>query len=155
MLYDTQFRPRRLIEVGRRGKSPRLIETSSHGGDCSKYLALSHCWGKEMPEIATTKLSTLNERKAGITFRRLPQTFRDALTVTRGLDIQFLWIDSLCIVQDSAEDWQRESAVMGRSTLMHTVLLPQPQLLTAMMDFSLHTMNFLFFLQGKVTPASY
>ncbi|PQE08066.1 heterokaryon incompatibility protein [Rutstroemia sp. NJR-2017a WRK4] len=114
MLYDTQFRPRRLIEVGRRGKSPRLIETSFHGRDYSKYLALSHCWGKEMPEIATTKLATLNERKAGIPFRRLPRTFRDALTVTRGLGIQFLWIDSLCIVQDSAEDWQQESAVMGK-----------------------------------------
>ncbi|KAM3076281.1 hypothetical protein ACMFMG_006215 [Clarireedia jacksonii] len=114
MLYDTQFKPRRLIEVGRRGKSPRLIETEFYRGDCSKYLTLSHCWGKEMPEIATTKLGTLNRRKASIPFRRLPRTFRDALTVTRGLGIQFLWIDSLCIVQDSAEDWQRESAVMGK-----------------------------------------
>ena len=44
----------------------------------------------------------------------LPKTFRDAVTITRNLGIRYLWIDSLCIIQDSEEDWIRESSRMGR-----------------------------------------
>lgn len=44
----------------------------------------------------------------------MPKTFRDAITITRELGIKYLWIDSLCIIQDSAEDWARESAQMGK-----------------------------------------
>lgn len=44
----------------------------------------------------------------------MPKTFQDAVTITRNLGIQYLWIDSLCIIQDSVEDWARESAQMGR-----------------------------------------
>lgn len=46
--------------------------------------------------------------------RTMPQTFQDAIAITRNLGIKFLWIDSLCIIQDSSEDWARESAQMGR-----------------------------------------
>jgi hypothetical protein len=40
----------------------------------------------------------------------MPQTFRDALGVVHLLDLQFLWIDSLCILQDDAEDWLLEGS---------------------------------------------
>lgn len=43
----------------------------------------------------------------------LPKTFRDAIIVTRALNIRYLWIDALCIVQDESEDWQEQSAAMG------------------------------------------
>ncbi|KAK7425901.1 hypothetical protein QQZ08_007615 [Neonectria magnoliae] len=43
----------------------------------------------------------------------LPKTFRDAVVVVRELGLRFLWIDSLCIIQDSKEDWEEQSAVMG------------------------------------------
>jgi hypothetical protein len=48
----------------------------------------------------------------GINFGELPRTFQDAITVTRQLGIRFLWIDSLCIIQDDPEDWERESKRM-------------------------------------------
>ena len=44
----------------------------------------------------------------------LPKQFQDAVLVTRMLGIQYLWIDSLCIIQDSPEDWQEQSALMGQ-----------------------------------------
>ncbi|PVH84958.1 HET-domain-containing protein, partial [Cadophora sp. DSE1049] len=44
----------------------------------------------------------------------LPLTFRDAVKITRQLGFRYLWIDSLCIIQDSSEDWQAESTAMGR-----------------------------------------
>ena len=52
------------------------------------------------------------EFMAGIPSSELPQTFQDAITVTRRLQIRYLWIDSLCILQDSPEDWDHESAQM-------------------------------------------
>ncbi|EON64499.1 hypothetical protein W97_03731 [Coniosporium apollinis CBS 100218] len=42
----------------------------------------------------------------------LPQTFEDAITVTRNLGVKYIWIDSLCVVQDDPEDWATESAKM-------------------------------------------
>jgi hypothetical protein len=42
-----------------------------------------------------------------------PITFRDAFDLSNRLGISYLWIDSLCIIQDDDEDWQRESSSMG------------------------------------------
>jgi Heterokaryon incompatibility protein (HET) len=64
---------------------------------------------------STTTRENLATHKDQIPFERLPRTIKDAITITRDLSIQFLWVDALCIVQDSldGEDWQRESAKMG------------------------------------------
>src|SRR5207248_2982479 len=43
----------------------------------------------------------------------LPPTFRDAIAVTRTLRVRYLWIDSLCIIQDDRDDWAKESPKMG------------------------------------------
>lgn len=44
----------------------------------------------------------------------LPQTLRDAITITKRLGFRYLWIDALCILQDCKEDWEKEAAVMGK-----------------------------------------
>jgi hypothetical protein len=56
--------------------------------------------------------STLPEYMKGITTSNLPRTFQDAVTVTKKLGISYLWIDSLCIIQDSIEDWIAECPKM-------------------------------------------
>ncbi|PMD19341.1 heterokaryon incompatibility, partial [Hyaloscypha hepaticicola] len=43
----------------------------------------------------------------------LPKTFQDAVLITRDLGVRYLWIDSLCIIQDSDEDWEQEAARMS------------------------------------------
>jgi len=75
------------------------------------YIALSHCWGPN--QIITTTKATLQSRKAGIDLSMLSQVFRDAILVARRLHIRYLWIDSLCIIQDDEKDWQTESAKMA------------------------------------------
>ncbi|PTB49084.1 hypothetical protein M431DRAFT_20799 [Trichoderma harzianum CBS 226.95] len=77
----------------------------------SRYVALSHCWGTG-PNLCTTR-STLQKHKHGIKVSELPPTFRDAVNVARNLSVRYLWIDSLCIVQDDPHDWQIESAKMA------------------------------------------
>ena len=49
----------------------------------------------------------------GIQFTSLPRSFQDAVTVTRILGANLLWIDSLCIVQNSYEDWEQECPRMA------------------------------------------
>lgn len=49
----------------------------------------------------------------GIPWELLPTTFRDAIQVTKGLGIRYLWIDSLCIIQDDDVDWKEESSKMA------------------------------------------
>lgn len=44
----------------------------------------------------------------------LPQRLRDAITITKWPGFRYLWIDALCILQDSKEDWEKEVAVMGK-----------------------------------------
>lgn len=44
----------------------------------------------------------------------MPRNFRDAVYITRRLNLKYIWIDSLCIIQDSVEDWHREAAMMGK-----------------------------------------
>lgn len=80
-------------------------------GESGRYTALSHCWGK-MQIIRTTK-ATIGQMKQGIPWASLSKTFQDAITLTRQLGVQYIWIDSLCIVQDDRYDWETESASMA------------------------------------------
>lgn len=108
--------PDRVIDVGPSDGSlvPKLVETAELLHTVAKserqYVALSHCWG--LKQIITTKVATLEERKRGIAMEDLSQTFRDAITATRKLKRRFLWVDSLCIIQDSKEDWEEQSVQM-------------------------------------------
>ncbi|OIW28729.1 HET-domain-containing protein [Coniochaeta ligniaria NRRL 30616] len=100
--------PTRLIDVGDADKLPRLVET---GGCSGQYIALSHRWGGAY--ITQTTRVNVHEHKVAVPFGHLCATFQDAIVITRKLGHRYLWIDSLCIIQDSAEDWDRESAQMA------------------------------------------
>lgn len=76
-------------------------------GQQAKYVALSHCWGAFPLWVTTTKNQVLPS------FTQLPGNFQDAIIITRMLGFQYLWIDSLCILQDSAEDWAIECKNMA------------------------------------------
>ena len=110
---DKRF-PRRLIDVNLFGESERvvLIET---GGEMIEYVTLSYCWGPiEKPVWNTTTHNLGDRKKHGISVSNLPKTLQDAVTVVCKLGYHYLWIDSLCILQDSLEDWRDESARMGQ-----------------------------------------
>jgi hypothetical protein len=51
--------------------------------------------------------------RRGIPIDTLPRTFQDAILITRQFGLRYLWIDSLCIVQDDEEDWRKESSAMA------------------------------------------
>lgn len=103
--------PKRVIDVGssRSIEHPFLHESQ---GQVATYVALSHRWGGE--NVLTTRMSTIAERRRHLPMARLPTTFRQAIKVTRSLGFQYLWIDSLCIVQDSVQDWTSQSSQMAQ-----------------------------------------
>lgn len=97
--------------------SVKLIESHDSSG---RYCALSHCWGSKQP-LRTTKKS-FKDYLSGIPWDTLPPLFQDAITLTRGLNIKYLWIDSSCIIQDDKQDWENEAKEMSfvyqRATLV-------------------------------------
>jgi hypothetical protein len=101
--------PKRVIDVG---ISPEMIvRLYESNGDRANYASLSHRWGKSI--LLTTTKSTLLARKEAIEWSGLSKTFQDSITLTRWLGLRYLWIDSLCIVQDDSIDWQIESSNMA------------------------------------------
>jgi len=79
-------------------------------GEKGRYCALSYCWGGPQPFSTTiTRLSDYFDR---LPYRQLPQTIIDAFQVARSLGIHYIWIDSLCIVQDDQADVQSELSKM-------------------------------------------
>jgi Heterokaryon incompatibility protein (HET) len=102
--------PTRVIDVGtsENSQNPFLFITQ---GQCGQWVTLSHCWGSATPAMTTTE--TLSAHCRHIIPRDLPPLYRDAVEITRRLRYRYLWIDSLCILQDSIPDWRSESAEMG------------------------------------------
>jgi serine/threonine protein kinase len=105
------FVPSRLLDVGTYTDSIHL--QSTFVGFPSQYVTLSHCWGDGGEILQTTK-QTLKRMSSGIEISSLPATFADAVRVTKALGFKYLWIDSLCIIQDSEEDWMTECSLMGK-----------------------------------------
>ncbi|KAK3345967.1 heterokaryon incompatibility protein-domain-containing protein [Lasiosphaeria hispida] len=112
---DTTFLPSRLLFVGTTSTPElRIINTRSDAvqGPNPKYIALSHCWGGDIPcKLTTTNYPTMRET---ISESTLPKNFFHAIDITRRLGVPYLWIDSLCILQDSPSDWADESPTMGQ-----------------------------------------
>ncbi|KAI0325115.1 HET-domain-containing protein [Cubamyces sp. BRFM 1775] len=109
--------PRRLLDCSDPHRV-HIIETD--GKARGRYIVLSYVWGGPQPHRTTT--SNLSSYiRDGIDSVLLPQTIQDAIHVARALSIPLLWFDSLCIIQDSAEDKHRELASM-RNVYRHAYI---------------------------------
>ena len=109
---ETNKLPARVLDLGIPGDSSRVcLHITTDRSPKSPYATLSHCWGK-IPILQLQK-SNMETMKISINCKELSRTFLDAIEVARSLGLRFLWIDSLCIIQDSIEDWAVQSALMG------------------------------------------
>ena len=105
--------PCRLLYLGSDSAHAQLVDVASHIGSLPQYATLSHCWGPNgLPASAMTTLENFRERQTKISINTLPPTFRDAIDVTRRLGLEYLWIDALCIIQGSMDDWRNEGKIM-------------------------------------------
>ncbi|KAH8666850.1 heterokaryon incompatibility protein-domain-containing protein [Xylariales sp. PMI_506] len=104
--------PTRLLFIDPTIEGGQKLRLACTEGQLGLYAALSHCWGKSPTGIRATK-DTLHSLQQAIDIDSLPKTFKDAVYVARRLGLKYLWIDSLCIIQDDLEDWTRESGRMA------------------------------------------
>ncbi len=105
--------PSRVLDVGTADEVGPLRLHCRRPGETGRYLALSHRWGD--PRVHRpffTQRSNFEQFQDSINFDELPKMFQDAVEVTRRLAVRFLWIDTLCIIQDDAEDWETQSKMM-------------------------------------------
>lgn len=102
--------PTRIIDVGLPNDSVNivLLVTEQIRG---RYVALSHRWGDS--DIKKTTRSNLGERLNGMLLSDLTKTMQEAVIITRRLGIRYLWIDAICIIQDSHSDWSYEASRMS------------------------------------------
>ncbi|KAJ4287182.1 hypothetical protein N0V90_012580 [Kalmusia sp. IMI 367209] len=61
-----------------------------------------------------TSVSTLKDRESGFWAGQLPKTLQDAIEIVRRLGLEWIWIDSLCILQRDVRDWSHESSLMAQ-----------------------------------------
>lgn len=108
--------PTRVLDLGiAGGDDAEFLESNLHlteaQGQYGNYVALSYCWGGFTGFRTLTE--NYQERIKKIDFKELPPVFAQAVTLTRALNIRYLWIDALCIIQDDNNDWIREAAKMS------------------------------------------
>ena len=107
--------PTRLLKlVPSTANEPRNVKLAFFGQDQAqeavRYATLSHCWGDGLSLRLLQQ--NLKSFPVSIEWERLPKTFQEAISVCLRLDICYLWIDALCIIQDSHEDWAHEAGRM-------------------------------------------
>lgn len=103
--------PTRLLKLEER--TMHLISPAEKG-PLGPYVALSYCWGLNPSGIQLTA-SNLHSLREGIQYKDLPTAFQEAIDLIKSIEVHYLWIDSLCIVQSgpgSSEEWHSEAAKM-------------------------------------------
>ncbi|KAM0123307.1 hypothetical protein ACHAP3_011235 [Botrytis cinerea] len=109
---NSTYYPTRLLELSE--FTAKIIHPLIDGA-IGPYVALSYCWGPK-PNFIRLTASNRDELQAGIPLDYLPIAFQEAINLVKILGYRYIWIDSLCIIQegaDSVDDWTRESATMG------------------------------------------
>lgn len=109
---ETRSYPPRLLDLS--SESPRLV-IGANIPPGQQYAALSHCWGANTSFLRLTNDRLDEFLENGISLGDLPQNFRDAIQMCRWVDIRYLWIDSLCIIQQGANsegDWNDHVKLM-------------------------------------------
>ena len=111
--HDKGWCPTRVIDIGPVDSTTWRLECTIDHKDrqqFERYIALSYRWGRN-PSLLLL-LNTIDDFRHGKLIDELPRTFRDVVRVAKNFNVRYLWIDALCIIQDSSEDWSREALKM-------------------------------------------
>jgi hypothetical protein len=101
--------PTRLIDVGTNGSKTVHLREMEYSQSID-WVALSYRWGPA-PHFSTTT-ENREAHIVGMSLAELPQTFQDAVRMTRNLNKRYLWIDSICIIQGEGGDFRKEAKRM-------------------------------------------
>lgn len=111
---STPFLPTRLLQIHGAGPHKVKLRSTSRLARHTAYTTLSYCWGPTKPSRISLEKRTVSQFESSISLNQLPKTIREAIHFTHALGIRYIWIDLLCIIQDSEEDMAHEIAEMGK-----------------------------------------
>lgn len=109
--FEQEWYPDRLVLCEESGC--RLVSKEELSEPYLPYVSLSHCWSPDTGNRTVLKQTDLESWRTSIPIYVLGQTLQDAIRVTMETGFQLVWIDSLCIIQDSSEDWLRQAPMMN------------------------------------------
>ncbi|KAK0371170.1 hypothetical protein CLIM01_11471 [Colletotrichum limetticola] len=112
MPNDDRWAPTRLIDLGDSPSNVAKLVPSRSLPRPVRWITLSHCWGLKQPCVLLE--SNITQFLREIPHSELSRTFSDAFIITKKLGVRYLWIDSICIIQQSQDDWRREAPTMGK-----------------------------------------
>lgn len=108
--------PTRLIKVGTHSTSVQLVESIDfyrNGDQDLRFAALSYPWGASgIHRHYSTTVANYEEHKDAILLENLPSLLQDAVRVARAMEVPYLWIDALCIIQGPEGDFKYEAERM-------------------------------------------
>jgi hypothetical protein len=107
---DTWWMPTRVLDISNR--RTRLVAGSEV--ESEQYAIMSYCWGAKSHEHQLTKHNCAKYQEQ-IPETNLPTTIKEAISLVRLLDIRYMWIDAMCIIQDDDNDWKAESQRMHKT----------------------------------------
>lgn len=138
----SDFMPTRLLLISEHSGQFRVRLVTSTDSEIQNrpYVTLSYCWGGA--QSFTACKDNLDALTQGLSAGVLPQTLQDAIKTTHMLHFEYIWIDSLCIVQDDAQNMAREIAQMPMIYSQATVTIAATRAQSSIKGF----------LQDRITP---
>ncbi|KAI1169790.1 hypothetical protein F4777DRAFT_169353 [Nemania sp. FL0916] len=138
---NIQFLPKRLLDVRGLPNDPKAVRLVETQGLEHPYACLSYRWGSPAHKQLKSTVRLIQDHMIKILWEDLPKTFQDAVTICRQMGVEYIWIDSLCILQSfdgitsdelqkTKEDFAKETSVMARTY--------QDSLFTISADLSTH-----------------
>ncbi|KAK0750884.1 heterokaryon incompatibility protein-domain-containing protein [Schizothecium vesticola] len=103
--------PSRVVDIGNSTSSTVFLREPP-AGRRDRYICLSYCWGRSN-FVKSTTATIQRHMTQGIAVTDLPRAFQDAIEIVHAFQVRYLWIDSLCIIQDSTADWEKECGRMA------------------------------------------
>ncbi|KAI0548162.1 heterokaryon incompatibility protein-domain-containing protein [Xylaria curta] len=148
---NSNFKPTRLLEVipnchhGDTQATVRLVSGRECSGD---YTTLSYCWGRSNYRTTT---ENLEQHMDCILVSQLPRTIQDAIVCASRLNLRYLWVDALCIVQDCESEVAQEISLMSRIYRNSYVTITAALATDSDQGF-LHDREFVSAIQGEIVP---
>ena len=116
-VHTTETLPSRLLAVG--SETAKLVATEHlQNPKVPLYMTVSHKWQRRMPKLLQCNIEDM---KQGVSIFELPQTFQDTFQLAMALQIRYIWIDALCILQD--DDVDKASEILKMSHIYRHAIL--------------------------------
>ena len=78
-----------------------------------RYVALSYVWGSNTAPMLRKDTVQRYSMDHGLLDPEIPQTILDTIRLVRDIGERYLWVDTLCIVQDDESDKLPQLSIMG------------------------------------------